>query len=82
MNAIREFLLWLVNGAGKPDELLFKNDRDATEFVRRVYNQNKQPTEALKALYSHYKLVQQNGIILKPAPKQDRDPPVRSQRRA
>lgn len=62
MDFIRTFLHWMVRSADKPEQLLFKNQKEALEFVRRTYNQNGAPTKELKSLYRDYKNIKVNGV--------------------
>lgn len=68
MDGIRTFLLWLVRAGGKPESLLFKNQREAAEFVRRHYAP---PNKELRSVYSEYKKIKQNGVSLATSDSQD-----------
>lgn len=57
MERIVTFLTWLVRGAGKDEKLLFKNQREASDFVRRVYNESGGPNDKLREMYRNYNVV-------------------------
>ncbi len=54
MNGLMTFWNWLTRGGGKPDKAPFKNDKEAAEFVRRVYNANPGPNQKLRRLHQEY----------------------------
>jgi len=51
MHILQVFRQWLSRSSEKTEKLSFKNQREAAEFVRRVYNQNGAPNAELKKLY-------------------------------
>lgn len=42
---------WFSRSSDKADKLVFKNQREAAEFVRYVYDQHGAPNEELKKVY-------------------------------
>jgi hypothetical protein len=48
------FLQWLKKSGGKPNTPVFKNQREAAEFVRRTYNQSRGPNPKLLKMYKNY----------------------------
>lgn len=48
---ISVFRNWLLQASDKTEKLEFKTQREAAEFVRRLYNENGSPTPALQELY-------------------------------
>jgi hypothetical protein len=64
MDGLRTWLMWLVRAAGKPESLLFKNQREAAEFVRKVYNKNPEPNTELRSVYTEYQRIKRNGVDL------------------
>lgn len=51
MHMLQTFLFWLSRSSDKSEKLAFKNQREAAEFVRRVYNENGAPNAKLKEVY-------------------------------
>ena len=51
MNLFQTFRLWLGLSSDKSEKLAFKNQREAAEFVRRLYNENGAPNAKLKEVY-------------------------------
>jgi hypothetical protein len=51
---IQNLILWLRKAGGKEDKLLFRNEREAVEFVRRACKQGAGPTEKFRAMYRIY----------------------------
>jgi len=55
MHLLDTFRQWLTSSSEKTEKFAFKNEREAAEFVRRVYNENGSPNRHLKALYKEGK---------------------------
>lgn len=51
MSVLETFWLWISRSSDKADKIAFKNQREAAEFVRRIYNENGAPNAKLKAMY-------------------------------
>ena len=51
MHLLSTFTAWFRRSSEKVEKIEFKTQREAAEFVRRVYNQNGAPNEALKEYY-------------------------------
>ncbi|GEO13541.1 hypothetical protein MAE02_12370 [Microvirga aerophila] len=51
MHMLQTFIAWLWRSSDKTEKLAFKNQREAAEFVRRLYNENGAPNAKLKELY-------------------------------
>jgi hypothetical protein len=53
----------MVRANDKPEKLLFKNQREAAEFVRRVYNGSGGPNDKLREMYREYDRLKSGGRI-------------------
>lgn len=62
---VRAFLDWLVRTEQKPADYVFKTQREALDFVRRVYNENGANTQ-LRSVYDHYREVKTRGLVVRP----------------
>lgn len=51
MDIFRTFREWLTRASDKSEKIEFKTQREAADFVRRVYNENSRPNAALVNLY-------------------------------
>ena len=51
MHTLHAFCVWLTRSSDKAEKLAFKNQREAAEFVRRLYNESGAPNEKLKEFY-------------------------------
>jgi hypothetical protein len=51
MHTLQTFWVWLTRSSDKAEKLAFKNQREAAEFVRRLYNENGAPNAKLRELY-------------------------------
>lgn len=51
MHSLHTFWLWITRSSDKAEKLEFKNQREAAEFVRRVYNESGTPNAKLRQLY-------------------------------
>ncbi|MBM0202963.1 hypothetical protein JNW90_07525 [Micromonospora sp. STR1s_5] len=51
MHMLQTFIDWLTRSSDKAEKLSFKNQREAAEFVRRLYNESGGPNPKLKELY-------------------------------
>lgn len=62
MHMLQTFWLWLTNSSDKAEKLSFKNQREAAEFVRRLYNESGGPNAKLKELYERGRAVRETEI--------------------
>ena len=62
MHMLQTFIAWLSRSSDKAEKLEFKTQREAAEFVRRVYNENGAPNAKLQALYARGKQIREHGI--------------------
>jgi hypothetical protein len=51
MHMLHTFWTWLSRSSDKTEKLAFKNQREAAEFVRRLYNESSEPNAKLRELY-------------------------------
>lgn len=54
MTAIGMFMRWWNTLAQRNGKLKFRTQREATEFVRRVHNENGGPNEKIRAMRRRY----------------------------
>ncbi|WFT83802.1 hypothetical protein QA634_35305 (plasmid) [Methylobacterium sp. CB376] len=67
MYTFREFLRWFTQSSDKAEKLEFKSQREAAEFVRRIYNQNGAPNQKLRDLYNKADQLERDGRVIKKA---------------
>lgn len=65
MYTFREFLRWFTQSSDKAEKLEFKSQREAAEFVRRIYNQNGAPNQKLRDLYNKADQLERDGRVIK-----------------
>lgn len=51
MHMLSNFCTWVLQASDKKEKIEFKTQREAAEFVRRIYNESGTPNPALVALY-------------------------------
>lgn len=62
MYSFREFVQWFTRSSDKAEKVEFKTQREAAEFVRRIYNESGQPNSRLRALYRRGAEIEREGI--------------------
>lgn len=67
MYSLKEFWRWITRASDKAEKLEFKSQREAADFVRRLYNKNGAPNERLRELYNQGDKLEKNGTVKKGA---------------
>ena len=53
MHMWNTFLQWITRASEKSEKLSFKNQREAAEFVQRLYEESGGPNRRLRELYAN-----------------------------